>query len=304
MALHLLNSAMGLAVKTLSDVLPLTALVAVSVTVVSAFDGLSCNAGKKWWRNAGLKTDLFYVFVIPFFIPQMRIFAANIVIISFYVLRSVSAIDFAGLRFITELSLPLQALVYVVLGDFFAYWAHRAFHGRFLWPIHAIHHSAKDVDWTTSNRVHPLNTLMGVMVINISLIYIGISPKVIIVISYFDALYAYFVHSNLKFTLGPFRYLLASPVFHRWHHTSSNQAQNKNFGGTFALWDVLFGTFYMPDAILPQRYGLEASSFPTGFVGQLLHPFACLFTLGRNCFNYFRNIYFRTRKNRPAQDLR
>ena len=29
-----------------------------------------------------------------------------------------------------------------------------------------------------------------------------------------------FVHANLNWTLGPFRYVLASPVFHRWHHTA------------------------------------------------------------------------------------
>ncbi len=295
MALHLLNSAIGLTVKTVSDVLPLTALVAVSFTIASLFERLACNAGRKWWRNSGLKTDMFYIFIIPFIVPQMRVIAALIVTTSFYILKSASAIDFAGLRFITGLPLPLQAVVYVVVGDFLAYWVHRAFHGHLLWPIHAIHHSATDVDWTTSNRFHPLNTLMGSMVITISLLYMGISPKVVIVMAYPDAIYAYFVHSNLNFTLGPCKYLLASPVFHRWHHTLPHQGGNKNFGATFALWDYLFGTFYMPEAMLPQRYGLEASAFPTSFVGQLVHPFASLLSRSRDCFNYFRNRNFRTR---------
>ena len=55
-------------------------------------------------------------------------------------------------------SLPLwaQVLAVFVITDVIQYWLHRAFHTGPLWPFHAIHHSAENVDWTTTFRVHPV----------------------------------------------------------------------------------------------------------------------------------------------------
>ena len=58
----------------------------------------------------------------------------------------------------------------------------------------------------------------------------------------FTTFHSAFVHANLSWTLGPFKYVLATPVFHRWHHTSLEEGGNTNFAGTFPLWDILFGT--------------------------------------------------------------
>ena len=271
---HLLNPIFDLFIKTLSSIAPITIFVAVSLTVASKYERLSCNAGRRWWNINGLKTDMFYTFLIPFFIPQMRAIAAIGVSKLFYLVNAVLFIDFHGLMQLTELPIPAQVAIYVILNDFILYWFHRAFHGRRLWLIHAVHHSATDVDWTTSGRFHPLNFLMGSMLVSSALIYMGTSPVVVLIIAYPDALHSYLVHANLNFTFGPLKYLIASPVFHRWHHTPTRQAGNKNFGATFALWDVLFGTFHMPKGLLPDVYGLESSSFPTGFLGQLVFPFS------------------------------
>jgi sterol desaturase/sphingolipid hydroxylase (fatty acid hydroxylase superfamily) len=70
------------------------------------------------------------------------------------------------------------------------------------------------------------------------------------------------------------RHALASPVFHRWHHSAEAAAQSSNFAPMFSLWDVLFGTFHMPDGRLPQSFGAEGA--PVGFVRQLIQPFAAL----------------------------
>jgi len=48
-------------------------------------------------------------------------------------------------------------------------------------------------------------------------------------------------------SVGPLRAVLASPRFHRWHHTSAKEGRDKNFAGLLPLWDILFGTYYMPD---------------------------------------------------------
>jgi sterol desaturase/sphingolipid hydroxylase (fatty acid hydroxylase superfamily) len=41
--------------------------------------------------------------------------------------------------------------------------------------------------------------------------------------------------------------VIASPrPRHRWHHTGEAEARDKNFAGQLPLWDILFGTYYMP----------------------------------------------------------
>jgi sterol desaturase/sphingolipid hydroxylase (fatty acid hydroxylase superfamily) len=81
------------------------------------------------------------------------------------------------------------------------------------------------------------------------------------------------VHANLNWTLGPFKYVLATPVFHRWHHTSLERGGNTNFAGTFPIWDIMFGTFRMPKGELPDNYGVDGEPLPTEFTGQLAYPF-------------------------------
>ena len=81
---------------------------------------------------------------------------------------------------------------------------------------------------------------------------------------------ALFVHANLNWTFGPLKYVIATPVFHRWHHGPPHLGGNKNFAPTFALWDYLFGTFYMPEGELPKEYGVDDPHMPQGFLRSCL----------------------------------
>jgi len=149
----------------------------------------------------------------------------------------------------------------------------RTWYGRSLWRYHAIHHSAEDVDWTTAYRFHPVNLLFGTFLVSAVMLFAGISPTVALFTVPFDTVTAYFVHANLNWTLGPLRYVLATPVFHRWHHTPPAEGGNANFAPLFSLWDVLFGTFHMPEGRIPAHYGVDDPVFPRGFLGQLAYPF-------------------------------
>src|SRR3546814_2067739 len=54
-------------------------------------------------------------------------------------------------------SLPwlAQFAIVLVASDFVQYWFHRSFHKfPFLWGFHAIHHSAKSMDWLAGSRMH------------------------------------------------------------------------------------------------------------------------------------------------------
>ena len=123
------------------------------------------------------------------------------------------------------------------------YWLHRLFHGGGFWKYHAIHHSSEDLDWISAARFHPVNLFLGTIAVDVILLMAGISPNVMLWVGPFTTFHSAFVHANLSWTLGPFKYVLATPVFHRWHHTPLEQGGNTNFAGTFPIWDMLFGTF-------------------------------------------------------------
>jgi sterol desaturase/sphingolipid hydroxylase (fatty acid hydroxylase superfamily) len=90
----------------------------------------------------------------------------------------------------------------------------------------------------------------------------------------FNVFYSALVHANLNWTYGPLRFVFASPVFHRWHHTTQAEGLDKNFASTFPVLDVLFGTFYMPPGRLPEKFGCGDPEFPEDLLGQFFYPFA------------------------------
>jgi sterol desaturase/sphingolipid hydroxylase (fatty acid hydroxylase superfamily) len=165
-------------------------------------------------------------------------------------------------------------VLFLVLADFMMYWLHRMFHGAGFWKYHAIHHSSEDVDWISAARFHPVNLLLGTIGVDVVLLMAGISPNAMLWLGPFNIFQSAFVHANLNWTLGPFRYVIATPVFHRWHHTSPGEGGNTNFAGTLPLWDLMFGTFRLPENRLPDDYGIDdRSSFPREIAGQMAYPF-------------------------------
>jgi sterol desaturase/sphingolipid hydroxylase (fatty acid hydroxylase superfamily) len=263
-------------VHTLSGVLPTAIGCAIMLTVLSLFSGQACNPGKTWWRNPGLFTDICYFLVVPFIAPYMRmgLMVTGATLLALAVTdQSISEYFERGGGPLSALPFWAQVPVYVIASDFLLYWTHRMFHGRTMWRYHAIHHSAEDVDWTTAYRFHPVNLWFGTFLVTAIMLFLGISPMVVLFLVPFDTVTAFFVHANLNWTLGPLKFIVATPVFHRWHHTPPAEGGNTNFAPLFSLWDVLFGTFYMPEHRVPTYYGIEQPNFPQDFIGQLVYPF-------------------------------
>jgi sterol desaturase/sphingolipid hydroxylase (fatty acid hydroxylase superfamily) len=173
----------------------------------------------------------------------------------------------------TDLPLVVQVLAVLVLYDFLDYWAHRLMHRvRRLWLIHAVHHSAIEVDWLTASRKHPFQDTLETFVVWIPILLMGFSTTAIAWLYLIDVVYSAFLHSNVSWTLGPLRHVIASPVFHRWHHSSEVPALDKNFGLFFPWWDRMFGTMYFPDGVLPSNYGTYHDAVPPRFAEQLVYP--------------------------------
>ena len=116
-----------------------------------------------------------------------------------------------------------QAITFLVVADFLLYWFHRLYHGGGLWKYHAIHHSSQEVDWISAARFHPVNILLGTVLVDVALLLAGISPNVMLWVGPFTTASSAFVHANLNWTLGPFKYVIAGPIFHRWHHTAPDR---------------------------------------------------------------------------------
>lgn len=167
---------------------------------------------------------------------------------------------------------PVQLLLVLLVADGTSALMHYLHHRiPFLWRIHAVHHSTTHLDWLAAVRVHPLNELAnrapGVLV----LLVLGFDLRYIAAAAPILTLWAIGLHANLNFRGGPLRYLVATPGFHRWHHALPPEGRpyGCNFAGLFPFWDLLFGTYWLPEQ--PARaFGVADRVIPESFLGQLL----------------------------------
>ena len=259
---------------TLIATLPMTLALAAIFSVLGCF--WACNPGRPWWRRQELVTDVVYWFFVPLLAKFLRI---GVLILGASVLfdihgpEQLAAFYDHGHGPLASLPFAGQMLIYLVVSDFLLYWSHRVFHGGSFWKYHAIHHAPEELDWVSAARLHPVNLLLGTIAVDAGMLIAGISPDVLVWLAPFTTFHSAFVHANLNWSLGPLRFVIATPVFHRWHHTSLNVGGNTNFASTFPVWDLLFNSFRMPAGELPSNYGADDPTMPTSFPEQLAYPF-------------------------------
>jgi WD40 repeat protein len=230
---------------------------------------MPCNPGMYWWRNLrAAGTDFLYWFVVPLFLRVCRIVMLGLGIVLLF------GGGEPGFRALRALPLWQQCLAILVIEDVLLYWLHRLFHTRLAWKFHAVHHSPQVLDWMSATRFHPVNNLLTFSLADVFVLLLGFSPSALLLLVPFNIVYSSMVHANLNWTFGPLRYVFASPVFHRWHHTTRAEGLDKNFASTFPFLDLVFGTFYMPAGVLPEEFGNGDPDFPEGFLLQLFYPFA------------------------------
>ncbi|WP_158742064.1 sterol desaturase family protein [Acidisphaera sp. L21] len=254
--------------------LPVVAVVAIIFTVLSVLP--SCNAGRPWWRKPDLATDIGYLVVMPGLMYYARI---ALLMVGMLVLYGVTSQDAAwallehGCGPLSALPFAAQVAIYLVASEIWLYATHRWLHDLRLWRFHAVHHSSEHLEWLGSFRVHPVDFMLHFLMGDSLLLLLGISPGVLVWLVPFSIGMSTLTHANLNWDFGPFRTVLASPVFHRWHHTGVDRGGERNFASTFPIIDVIFGTYYMPKGELPSDYGVTERDVPYDFGGQLMHPF-------------------------------
>jgi sterol desaturase/sphingolipid hydroxylase (fatty acid hydroxylase superfamily) len=229
---------------------------------------MPCNPGMYWWKDVrAVFTDFVYWFIVPLFLPACRLALLVVGGVLLFGGRE------PGFEVVKNLSVWQQCVAVLLIQDVLLYGSHRLFHSRLGWRFHAIHHSPKVLDWMSTSRFHPVNLLLSGTTADVAVLLMGFDPRALLLLLPFNTIYSAMVHANLNWTFGPLKYVFASPVFHRWHHTMQEEGLDKNFASTFPVLDLIFGTFYMPAGKLPEHFGNGDPDFPEGFFGQLFYPF-------------------------------
>lgn len=159
-------------------------------------------------------------------------------------------------------SIPLISFcIYFVLLDFVEYVYHRASHTfNWWWQLHALHHSQTVMTAWSDDRNHIVDDILHALVFSFFALLFGVSPAQFILLVVLSQLIQSWQHANLKIHLGPFKYLLVSPLYHRMHHAVGygHEAQGKpgvlggcNFGVLFPWWDMMFHTAIFPKQVHP-----------------------------------------------------
>lgn len=174
----------------------------------------------------------------------------------------------------SSLPLAVQVPLVLLIADFTQYWVHRMFHAvPLLWPFHAIHHSAEEMDWLAGSRLHLVDVIVTRGLTYVPIFVIGFSEPAVMAYVFIVAAQATFIHANVRWPFRRLRTLVATPAFHHWHHSAEREAVDKNFAVHTPVWDRLFGTYYLPDR-WPSAYGLHSrQAIPSRWVTQAIFPF-------------------------------
>lgn len=236
------------------------------------------RSSRRRWPAAGLRLDTLYWLVAP----TLATWLSRAVIGSLLLLGGLIAFRDVSHRWdgfgpAAALSLWASVMLTLVCADFANYWVHRLMHRGALWPIHAIHHSSQELDWHSALRIHPFDRLAMQIASAAFVVSLGFPLSALVVAAPIAGLIGILVHLDTSIDFGWLRYVIATPLFHRWHHADEPQALGKNFAAIFPVWDILFGTFYMPRHKRPTRFGCS-DAVPQTFLAQMTYPLKRLVT--------------------------
>ncbi len=168
----------------------------------------------------------------------------------------------------------LQALWMLLLADLFRYWLHRAAHKiPWLWKFHAVHHSPKKLYWINVGRFHPVDKGLQFIFDALPFIILGVNEQVLALYFVFYAVNGFFQHCNINLHFGWLNYVVSSAELHRWHHSRLKSESDQNYGNNLIIWDMLFGTRFLPADRKVSELGLTVDTYPDSFWRQMIEPF-------------------------------
>lgn len=237
-------------------------LAALAVVALEQFDPERTDWRPRW---ADVRADAAYLALIQVLLPR--------------VLTPLAVMAVAGQAYDRDSvwphhwPLPAQVLLMVLLVDLVRYWLHRACHSFGpLWRLHEVHHSPDILYTMNVGRFHPVEKALHFCADTAPFLLLGVAPEVIGGYTLLYSVNGFFQHSNVRLRYGWLNYIVASAQTHRWHHARDPRTAHCNFGNTTIVWDLLFGTWFLPR----QRaldIGIPDRTYPKGFLAQMAAPF-------------------------------
>ena len=172
-----------------------------------------------------------------------------------------------GVGLLKLVALPLWVVVPAgfLLVDLADYMFHRLSHTwRWVWMLHAVHHSDPHLDTTSTVRTHPLHAIATIAWRVLIAFALGVPLWVSLLRDAIAAPLAALHHANLAWPERVDRWLrrlVVTPAMHKVHHSPERASTNANFGGLFSFWDRLFGTYRAPGTSAAS-YGLAKLAAP------------------------------------------
>jgi creatinine amidohydrolase/Fe(II)-dependent formamide hydrolase-like protein/sterol desaturase/sphingolipid hydroxylase (fatty acid hydroxylase superfamily) len=185
----------------------------------------------------------------------------------------------------------LTTLFWALAADFGMFFSHYLQHKiPWLWEFHKVHHSAEVMTPITVYRMHPVDNLLAFAMSGLmsgaalgcihffmgdQVVLYNVGGASVVLILFYLAGYN-LRHSHVWWSWGPvLSRIFISPAQHQIHHSDAPRHFDKNMGFTFAIWDGLFGTLYVPKEKETLTFGLgpkENEKFST-FWSLYLMPF-------------------------------
>ncbi|PIB29021.1 sterol desaturase [Maribacter sp. 4U21] len=188
--------------------------------------------------------------------------------------------NFGIINWLPEMPLWLYVLLGIMLLDLIgAYTAHLVEHKvKPLWMVHLVHHSDHNVDTTTANRHHPLESLIRYLFTLIGVLIVGAPVGIIMLYQSVSVILSQFNHANISLPRGmdkALSWIIVSPDMHKVHHHFVLPYTDSNYGNIFSIWDRMFGTYM---ELEPEKITYGVDTFPdekenSSIKGLLKQPF-------------------------------
>jgi sterol desaturase/sphingolipid hydroxylase (fatty acid hydroxylase superfamily) len=185
-----------------------------------------------------------------------------------------------GLLYLADWAWLIEAALAFIILDFAVWLQHRLMHhSPWLWRMHKVHHSDRDLDATTALRFHPFELVVSTLYKSACVALLGVPVLVALAFELWLNANALFNHSNIRLPRRLdkiIRYFIVTPDMHLVHHSTIICEQHRNYGFALTIWDRVFGT-YANESVAgrdKQQIGLAevADNRPSGFVWSMKLP--------------------------------
>lgn len=233
---------------------------------------------KKVWRHPSAWLDVRYFFFHMFIGHFLMIgLSAAAAALSYYWASGGFSINEAAPAQSLEgwtgagITVAYMAVLFLV-ADFLGFFAHYLQHKiPLLWQFHKVHHSAEVMHPISNFREHPIdnffyNILIGLgggAITGFTFRILGYHPNLPVILGVPVFMFLFnFAGYNLRHSHiwlrwpGVWSKVFPSPAHHHVHHSCHPDHLDKNFAFMFPFWDVVFGTYVMPEDNRDVKFGV------------------------------------------------